>query len=483
MKKENLKYFVVTSITLAICIFAALLPQPVLGGGSIPSSVIGKDQLVDALDAAFARVLDSGKFRQIINNDQVAGPLMVNIGDCYPRIVEDGVGIYPFPQNPTGVLKNILDSKKIRMGTFDVFSPGHNIPGTFHVFDNINVVIMRAIIDELGKGYGIPLSPDPGAIQIVPVLLWPPSSGLVFTKLNNGDFDITDFLGALGATAKVGGIPARRRKLARFTCTVFGTPWYIHVRNDSPYQTFDDVLADTNADLCVGLLSARLSADYFKNALSITQGLDDLAECSAGVVAGTYDAYLHFDPIPSLPELRSIPMPIVSGIPIWVAGDPDQDKDGIPDYIDNCPLISNPDQADADGDGIGDVCDTPPTTTTTTIQPVTTTTTSAAATFIGLSELDAVPSDEQVILKWKTESETDNAGFNVWRADGFVKINDALIPASGSSVSGLEYDFVDDWVLNGKRYFYLLEDVDTKGISTFHGPVKATPRLIYGLGK
>ena len=205
------------------------------------------------------------------------------------------------------------------MGTFGEITT----PGTFHVFDKVNPALMRAIIDELGKGYGMPPSPDPGAIQIVPVLLWPPSSSLVFTGLNNGDFDITDFLGALGATAKVGGIPARRRKLARFTCTVFGTPWYIHVKKDSPYQTFDDVLADTEADLCVGQLSARLSADYFKNAKSITQKLttDDLTECSAGVVDGTYDAYLHFDPVPYLPELRSIPMQIVSGIPIWVAGD------------------------------------------------------------------------------------------------------------------------------------------------------------------
>ena len=35
----------------------------------------------------------------------------------------------------------------------------------------------------------------------------------------------------------------------------------------------------------------------------------------------------------------------------------DFDEDGIPDFVDNCSFTSNPDQADTDGDGIGDVCD------------------------------------------------------------------------------------------------------------------------------
>ena len=36
---------------------------------------------------------------------------------------------------------------------------------------------------------------------------------------------------------------------------------------------------------------------------------------------------------------------------------PDGDSDGTPDGIDNCPLQSNPDQADRDLDGVGDLCD------------------------------------------------------------------------------------------------------------------------------
>ena len=54
------------------------------------------------------------------------------------------------------------------------------------------------------------------------------------------------------------------------------------------------------------------------------------------------------------------------------------------------------------------------TTTTTTAKSTTTTTT--PSTIINLSSFNATPKTSKVILQWHTESETDNAGFNLYRS-------------------------------------------------------------------
>ena len=115
----------------------------------------------------------------------------------------------------------------------------------------------------------------------------------------------------------------------------------------------------------------------------------------------------------------------------------------------------------------------------------TTTTTTAPPTIINLSSFTATPKFSKVIIQWSTESETDNTGFNLYRAESedgeSIKINDALISAKGTSTQGSSYEFVDSGLQNRKTYYYKLEDIDLNGQSTMHGPVSATPRWFWGI--
>jgi predicted phosphodiesterase len=94
-------------------------------------------------------------------------------------------------------------------------------------------------------------------------------------------------------------------------------------------------------------------------------------------------------------------------------------------------------------------------------------------TLITLASFEAVPSHNK---------EIDNAGFNIYRAgtDGeYTKINDSIIPAQGTPTNGAQYQFIDNTATNRRTYSYKLEDIDTSGTATLHGPVEATPGLIY----
>jgi hypothetical protein len=112
---------------------------------------------------------------------------------------------------------------------------------------------------------------------------------------------------------------------------------------------------------------------------------------------------------------------------------------------------------------------------------------SGGPTVINLTSFTATPKAGKVHLQWTTEAEINNAGFNLYRsssADGeYIKINDSLIPAQGSSTQGAAYEFTDNDVQNRKTYYYKLEDIDLNVTSTMHGPVSATPRWVYSFWK
>jgi hypothetical protein len=77
-----------------------------------------------------------------------------------------------------------------------------------------------------------------------------------------------------------------------------------------------------------------------------------------------------------------------------------------------------------------------------------------------------------VRLSWKTQSETENAGFNILRADSgttfFTLVasyasNDSL-RGLGTSTAGRSYDFTDNKVTSGMTYKYRVQTVSTDGV-------------------
>ena len=100
-------------------------------------------------------------------------------------------------------------------------------------------------------------------------------------------------------------------------------------------------------------------------------------------------------------------------------------------------------------------------------------------TAVVLESFSARGGDGTADVTWKTASELNNLGFNLFRStseDGpYVKVNDSAIPGLGSSPVGAEYSYRDEGLTNGVTYYYQLEDIETTGRATFHGPIQATP--------
>ena len=104
-----------------------------------------------------------------------------------------------------------------------------------------------------------------------------------------------------------------------------------------------------------------------------------------------------------------------------------------------------------------------------------------ATTAVTLMSFEALPSDGAVDLLWRTGSEVDNLGFHVYRglvgrtARGHGSRRRSS-PGRASRPWAAAMPGVTAASQNGTRYFYRLEDVDTKSVSTFHGPVSAVPQ-------
>lgn len=310
----------INRVLIIMLIFSCLMGTSQTFAESSETST-GRKQLVTALDAAWVRIVENGRYRQILNAHNAA-EVIVNIVDCLPS-----PEMVPFPEKPEGLLKQILDTKIIKVGTMMKSPPGPETTANF--FSPITAGILEAVLSEIAGNY------KTGPIAVENINIPPPFKAT--TALNDGTIDILDQLNALGGKSE----NLRRRTSRRFTCTLTASRQTLYVKNDAPYKTFEEALNDPNIKICAGPLSTQLTKGYFNGPEQSvkTKYVFDIPSCLGQVLRGEADAMM--SPFPNekffpdsidtdgdrkpdtdpKPFVRSIETNLVAGTPYWVALD------------------------------------------------------------------------------------------------------------------------------------------------------------------
>ena len=109
-----------------------------------------------------------------------------------------------------------------------------------------------------------------------------------------------------------------------------------------------------------------------------------------------------------------------------------------------------------------------------------------------LSHFRANRTESGVVLEWATQSELDNAGFNILRSETksgrFAKVNPSLIVGAGTTSESHDYEWTDTTTKPNGAYFYRIEDVsfagDRQQLATvrMRGQVSASGKLTTAWG-
>ena len=107
---------------------------------------------------------------------------------------------------------------------------------------------------------------------------------------------------------------------------------------------------------------------------------------------------------------------------------------------------------------------------------------------VELSQFSARLVKDEVVIDWTTESELNNAGFNILRSTSrtknFRRINPKLIQGAGTTGERRTYQFIDKTAKPNVAYYYRIEDVDFSGtrsiLTTYHirGVITPTGKVI-----
>lgn len=336
-----------------LTVMLASLVAMMTAGSAMADNPKGRDQLIDAFDAAWVRVVRSGEYRNIINNfaEPIPGVIdatdyIINQSDCLPN-----PDVTPFPDDPKGRFAEILDNEEIIRGEVSgapwFVSQGANTSDWFSggfLGSDMLADTLDAILAEISAHYGI------GPINVVSEEI--PFPFNTTTALQDGIFGfsvnvfsaqyppfqpvqrpgvVVDFLDQFNAK---GGESEELRRLKgrRETCALSSSGQYIHVPVGSPFiiNNIDDLRAQPGIRICTGNLSTQLSNQYFPDNPVETKRSFDIRECYEALAAGEADVFINSLPVnPTAaqvgtagPALQpSVNTNIVAGTPYWVRED------------------------------------------------------------------------------------------------------------------------------------------------------------------
>lgn len=95
-------------------------------------------------------------------------------------------------------------------------------------------------------------------------------------------------------------------------------------------------------------------------------------------------------------------------------------------------------------------------------------------TLVTLSDFSAYNDKKRFVVQWSTSSETDTAGFYLFRLDEktgrYRQINSSLLPALITSQQGGSYSLIDNGASLTKSNTYVLVEIEGKGTKNTYGP-------------
>jgi hypothetical protein len=271
----------------------------------------GREQLVAAFDAAWVRVIASGKQREILDTEPPSQPGLANsyvvrMADCLPL-----PDLTPYPENPTGLLKKVIDSGEIRRLVQDVPNTKKD---SSYFFSTLSERLFQAMLDEMGKQYDTTISytnvaAAPGRLASTSYLL-------------DDKVDIVSQLNATGGRTQ----NMRRRDSRRYTCTLTASTQFIHIPENSQLageiNSLNDLMNRTDVRICAGPLTTQTAKAFMPKHKITTRYLSDIDECHKRVEQGKADVIMNPIPYLTMADIegyKSVHTLIVAGTPLWVA--------------------------------------------------------------------------------------------------------------------------------------------------------------------